>query len=54
MTWGRGGSGAEVSEFHLDPCEPHFYIVKLGFSEVYIISVFYGFLVFLNEVLLRI
>ena len=36
---------------NLDPFAPHFYAVKLGFSGEYIISVFYGFLVFLNAVL---
>ena len=34
---------------NLDPSEPHFYIVKLGVSGVYNSSLFYGFLLILNE-----
>ena len=40
---------ALTSPFNLDPLEPHFYIVKLGFAVVYIISSFYAFLLIYDE-----
>ena len=36
----RGGDITETCLYNFDPLKPHFYIVKLGFTGVYIIFLF--------------